>query len=195
MIQTRIEGSRGCGTRKEGGLYLVADGLAAPCGRLPIPLDVCPCCGEGIKPSRGWTWIDLQALSDPHPCKANAAPALCATCPLGNPPRRAGLIWVGEAYYPTPEDFTREARDQGISRRIPHVPRGFKTGKTWVALGHRKAIPQEDTWKAGIFHLYRPTAIEYVVTGDETQEDLEKMIRRGVTPVRILNPQQDLDLN
>src|SRR5262249_4554709 len=30
-----------------------ADGPSAPCGRLPIPLDVCPTCHGGIHPTRG----------------------------------------------------------------------------------------------------------------------------------------------
>ena len=64
-IQTIVnESERGCGFRKKGGLYLVSEGLAAPCGKLPIPLTVCPVCGQGIKPSRGWTWINGKKLVD-----------------------------------------------------------------------------------------------------------------------------------
>ena len=57
-----VEAKRGCGYRKVGGLYLVSDGLGIPCDRLPITLEVCPCCGAGIKPARGWTWVDVPTL-------------------------------------------------------------------------------------------------------------------------------------
>lgn len=59
---TTNEPRRGCGYRKEGGLYLVGGGLSAPCGRLPIPLTVCPVCNGGIHPARGWTWVSPRAL-------------------------------------------------------------------------------------------------------------------------------------
>lgn len=189
MIQTRIEGSRGCGVRKAGGLYMVAPGMGAPCGRLPIPLDVCPCCGGGVKPSRGWTWINLQALSASTLC-ANRTD--CLSCPLNDPPTRAGLIWVGEAFYSTPQAFTTEAARMGISRRIPHVPKGFTIGEHWVALAHRKAIQKGDKTKSAIFHLFRPTAIEYVVHGKETQEEIQTLVKKGITPVKVINPQTEL---
>jgi len=56
-IEVRYESKRGCGWRKPGGLYLMADGPAELCGKLPIPLEICPSCGGGIKLSRGWTWV------------------------------------------------------------------------------------------------------------------------------------------
>lgn len=56
------EAKRGCGYRKVGGLYLVSSGAGLPCDRLPFPLTVCPTCSCGIKPSRGWTWVEPGAL-------------------------------------------------------------------------------------------------------------------------------------
>jgi hypothetical protein len=53
-----IEAKRGCGYRKVGGTYLVSGGLGMPCCKMPILLKTCPCCGHGVKQSRGWTWID-----------------------------------------------------------------------------------------------------------------------------------------
>ena len=61
-IETRITAPRGCGLRKPGGLYLVAGAPNAPCGKLPLELTVCPCCGQGIKFARGWTWVDADRL-------------------------------------------------------------------------------------------------------------------------------------
>jgi hypothetical protein len=57
-IQTRTEGARGCGYRKPGGLYLVSGELSEPCPLLPFETSVCPTCGEGIRPARGFTWVD-----------------------------------------------------------------------------------------------------------------------------------------
>ena len=54
-----IEQKRGCGYRKVGGLYMVGGGIGVPCDRLPYELTVCPCCSQGVKQSRGWTWIDV----------------------------------------------------------------------------------------------------------------------------------------
>lgn len=56
------EKKRGCGYRKIGGLYLVTDGGGSPCDRLPFELDVCPTCGGGIKPARGWSWFSPAGL-------------------------------------------------------------------------------------------------------------------------------------
>ncbi len=62
------ESKRGCGYRKQGGLYLMAGGPSAECGKLPLELTVCPCCGAGIKPARGWTWVNAEALFASKQC-------------------------------------------------------------------------------------------------------------------------------
>lgn len=217
-ISTRVEGRRGCGYRKGGGLYLVCVGIPRACGRLPIPCDRCPTCGHGIKPTRSWTWMDADALFLAFPCKTPEQPEAevhCPTCPLGRPIGKAGLLWIGEKFYPTPEDWTRESVAMGPSRRIPAVPKGFEVGKTWVLVGHRKAIERpcpcatrkqdeigmdfeeanpeceqcEGFGKVtlpGIFHMFQPTAVEYVVKGDETEEELERMEKRGLTLIRVV---------
>jgi hypothetical protein len=140
-----VETMRGCGYRKVGGLYLVGGELEAGCDRLPVELTVCPCCNQGIKPARGWSWINPEAfLTDDH---ANLDDGKCScppACPVCNPSmhfrpdERAGLLWIGEAFYKTPADFTAEAARQGVSRRISSLPKGFEVGKTWVFFAHRK---------------------------------------------------------
>lgn len=206
MIETRIEAKRGCGYRKPGGLYLVAKYEGRECCKLPFQLDVCPCCGAGIRPSRAWTWVDTGKLFNQEPCTAPMQADL-SRCPLYRPEDvgRAGLIWVGEKFYPTVEEFKREASVMGISRRISAIPRGFKVGETWVLLAHRKAIPKEvdipaeeggvlpgiqltrTEWEPGIFFVFKPTAVEYVVKGDEAEEEIERLERRGVVPVKVIN--------
>src|SRR5215831_8090436 len=141
VIATRYDSQRGCGWRKEGGLYLVADGPHASCGRLSLSLTVCRTCGHGIKPSRGFTWVTVpEALlhEEPQTCdKADCgAGPLCPT----RAEARVGLLWCGEQFYPTPRAWIREAVEQGVSRRIATLPKGLVLGETWVLMAHRKAL-------------------------------------------------------
>ncbi len=57
-VRTSIENRRGCGYRTPGGLYLMGGYPVQSCHRLPFELSVCTTCGQGVKPARGWTWID-----------------------------------------------------------------------------------------------------------------------------------------
>jgi hypothetical protein len=200
-IRTSVEEPRGCGYRKKGGLYLVAGKLSAPCGKLPCNLHVCPACGQGFKPFRGWGWIDAVVALGKQGCReqgegtgSECARTIVGGCPLSdaNLKRhdgswRVGLIWVGERYYPTPEAFNTEAARQGISRRIKAVPKDFKLGETWVFFAHRKAGINPETGEqcAALFSFFKPTAVEYVVKGDETEEQLAKLEERGISLVDV----------
>lgn len=190
-IQTVTDKKRGCGWRSCG-LYLRCDDQGWACGALPMPLLVCPVCSTGIKPSRAWTWINLATFAAQRDCKKTD----CGTCPLADAQiQKCGLIWIGAEYYKTTNDFTREAQQMGISRRIPAVPREFKLGETWVALAHRKAIVeakfgQEPKYKAGIFHVFQPTRVEYVIGGDEDDKKLEALEKRGITLVKVVREKQ-----
>lgn len=199
-IRVSVEGARGCGYRKPGGLYLVSGGMMDACDRLPIALPVCPTCGCGTKPSRGWTWVVPDALLEGH-LGPHGSDVHSAGCPLGAPGRlgeRCGLLWIGEAFYARPEDFTREALRMGVSRRITAVPRGFVVGETWVLVGHRKAVmswPEDDeqpTYTPGVFHAFRPTAIEYVVKDDDGDEKLADLEQRGISLVRVIPVGQEV---
>jgi len=193
MSAARIsyEAKRGCGYRKEGGLYLMSGGLAAPCSRLPWPLDVCPTCGAGIKPCRGWTWINPAALVGGEPMggdgEGRCSAAHCFSCPLGGRVERAGLLWIGETFYPRPADYTREASKLGISRRIAHVPKGFEAGATWVLLAHRSAGieggPGNENGIPAIFAAFRPERVEKVVPEDATAEEVAELAKRGIEAV------------
>ena len=204
MIETRIEGKRGCGFRKAGGLYLVSDALGRACGKLPLTLTVCPCCGAGIKPSRGWTWVDADKLFADRPCTHDlesrsghgvSIPEACYGCPLSSPLGRAGLLWIGESFYKTPEDWVAEANRMGISRRIAHVPTDFVLGETWVLLAHRKAIRIDRgsghvDFASGIFRVFQPQRIEYVVKASDPQHKLDLLEKRGITLVRVQKPDE-----
>jgi RNA polymerase subunit RPABC4/transcription elongation factor Spt4 len=243
-VQTRVEGARGCGFRKPGGLYLVSGGLSEPCPLLPVETKVCPTCGEGIRPARGFTWVDGAKLIPPS---RHGTAEHERVCPLGpkmafelEDPEgsgyagpysalhgtdggtefvsrigRCGLIWVGEAFYPTAASFMDEAERMGVSRRITAVPRDFVVGETWVLLGHRKAATkacpecgdeaeQDDECPVcngarfvhipGIITAFRPSAVEYVVKGDETGEEIEALEARGLTCVQVINQESQTAL-
>lgn len=212
------EPKRGCGFRKAGGLYLRTDGISVPCGRLPLILSVCPCCGNGIKQARGWTWIGAKSLfAGRHCIYGQSTSKDCdGTCPLSvqRIPERAGLVWIGERYYKSPQDWQNEAMLMGVSRRVPAIPQGFKVGETLVLVAHpayRKGVrcncvredngagkfsePDSDCREcngngvydvAAIFHAFTPTRIEYIVIGTETEEELERLEKRGITLVRLV---------
>lgn len=189
-MMTHIESSRGCGYRKPGGLYMVGGKFGVPCGVLPIPLTVCPCCNAGIKFSRGFAWIG-RAVIDAQTCRSGE---LCQHCEVwSDSHEHYGLMWVGEKFYPTPRQFVEEGYRQGISKKIPAVPKEFELGKDWILLAHRKAIDTGNRDQdgmpilaPGIFQAFKPERIEYVVRGDETDEELEKLQKRGITPVKVV---------
>lgn len=210
-----IEPRRGCGYRKIGGLYLVSGGRGVVCDRLPIPLEVCPTCGHGIKQTRGWTWIDVPALvGGVHPACADdfACPLCMAPHELG----RCGLLWIGERFYKTPRDFDREAAALGVSRRISAIPRGFKVGETWILFAHPKAVnrweplseadraaaiaqnlmlPDDQTklcYDPGIFKVWRPERIEKILPESARgSAEAAELVDKGIVPVFV--PDDDPD--
>ncbi len=205
-----VEAKRGCGYRKVGALYLCGGMLSVSCDRLPYELSSCPVCGSGIKFSRGFTWIEAHKMFGKHKdCLDSHKP--CWMCqPVEG--EMCGLLWVGEAYY-SPEHFLKEAREMGISKRIPFIPKELKLGMTIVLLAHNKAVtrlpsPEElderrykvpkategrvfrvaVTYKEypGIFSAFRPKAVEMLVSESElTDEKREELNKRGITPIPI----------
>lgn len=196
-----VEAKRGCGFRKVGGVYLVSSGLGDSCHKLPVPLDVCPCCHGGIKPSRGFTWVG-PAIVGPGCATVHfhcvAQRRHCPYCPICTPALlgdKVGLLWIGGSFYPTPAHFTEEARTQGVSRRIPAVPRGFEVGKHFVLVAHREAIVSPDGKKmAAIFHAFKPERIELIMRQSEaTPEKIAEEAARGVTVVAVPDGDPDHD--
>lgn len=214
---TLTEGPRGCGHRKVGGLYVMGGRLVAPCGKMPLPLTVCPTCHQGIKPSRGWTWIEPKPLFDAVECRSehDIGSSPCRACPAhpDNLPKKAGLLWIGERFYKTPEAFLAEASVHGISRRVSQLPKAMVVGTTRVFLAHRKAIqehcgecvarslpgiftidpdcPDCDGegyhYTAGIFAGFTVTEVQKVVDPNEvSDEELEKLEKRQITPVQVV---------
>lgn len=198
-----VEKIRGCGFRKCGGLYLVGNGIVDVCDRLPLNLPkICATCGAGIKPHRGFQWINPQKLFDNHK-KCNDKP----TCMMCYPPdEQSGLMWVGNRWY-TPQKFIEEALNLGVSKRISHIPKGFEIGKTIIYLAHRKAgtktveeptnfgepIKKRELCPA-IFYVIRPKRIEKLIwKKDATTENILELEKRGITPIIIPDGDKDHD--
>lgn len=214
-----VEAKRGCGYRKIGGLYLVGGGAGVPCDRLPLALDICPCCGGGIKQTRAWTWVNVAMLvQGPHKVpgpggqRNSCMEALDQSCTFCAAPEligKAGLLWIGEQFYKTPGAFLAEGVAQGFSRRIGTVPRNFIPGETWVLLAHPKAVrivdPLPDELPPGvlcatpaarrvpgIFYLWRPTRIEKIcVESQRGTDEIAALQKRGIVPVFV--PDNDPD--
>lgn len=204
------EAIRGCGYRRVGGLYLCGEYIPVRCDRLPYPLEICPTCGGGIKVSRGFTKINPLTLFGYHqPCGDRIRP--CFVCDPTEAP--AFIMGVGEKFYKTPGDFLEEAHQLGISKRIPFIPKDLELGKTIVYLAHPKACQVKESvalqkmlaivsgdesnqpklldtekveYKLGIFSAFIPHRVEKLVwEKDATPEELEKLEKRGITPVII----------
>lgn len=147
-----VEGKRGCGYRKAGGIYIVSGGIGEPCERLPIPIVTCDHCKRpGIEFTRSIQWVGVSyALAGAKACEFN--PGHCPHCVICQPvnmEREAepkdlfALMWVGESHYPTPMDWTKESNAMGVSRRLNAIPKEMVLGKTWVIVAHNRAIERK----------------------------------------------------
>lgn len=186
---------RGCGFRYPG-LYLFGTGIAVSCDRLPLKIPVCPCCGETLRPLRSVRIINPQKMFGTHytcePTEAEMNDPLTlretcdcdVECPACHPPNKAGLMWIGERYYPTPKDFIREARQAGVSKRIPAVPKGIVPGD-WVFLAHPAGNEFDLDHPERIVYAFQVQEIQQVVTASQACDEkfLEKVRERGYIPV------------
>lgn len=196
---------RGCGWRKEGGFYLMAGGFETHCYLLPVPLVDCPHCGTRVTATRAMRRINFRTIFGMRVCP-NIYPEECRTC-VSQKFDMGYLMLVGSGFYKTPTQFLEEAnRDvggklMGISKRIPRMangmpmlPKEFKVGESPIALSHHAAIVKyvptpdgklEAEMHEGIFAVFIPDRIEYIVRESDTEEELQKLVDNGITLVRI----------
>lgn len=118
MTHLTTAGKRGCGSRKQNGLYMCT-GLSS----------------EG-KP------IEEFVLDPARPFQGNdpfRAPLL-----VEREDKPADVIvWIGESYYPYVPDYIEEVRHMGLSRRIPrNYPIEKLSPGSRMILIHAKAIPR-----------------------------------------------------
>jgi hypothetical protein len=101
-----------------------------------------------------------------------------------------------------------ESARMGVSKHIPHhaktglpiIPDYVTIGESWVFLVHPK-VPygmfENDEGEMemlnlpAIFSAFVPTHVEYVVQGDETKEQLDKIVERGITLVKVERKQEE----
>lgn len=192
-----VERMRGCGYRIVGGTYIVGSAFFRDCDRLPYPLNYCPTCGAGIKFSRNFQWIDAVSMFGIHEdCRCIKEYGECHMCaPVQDV--SYGIMWVGEASY-SPESFMLEAKQMGISKRIPFIPKELKIGKTVILLAHKNAVEVSNVvdgkleFGPGIFCVFQPTAIERLYWQSELTDDVAAdCYKQGVTPISI--PDDDAD--
>jgi len=203
-IQISYDHERGCGFRSvAGSLYLRSDDAGVPCAALPLEFTPCPTCESmglkcGVKFSRGFTWINPSKLWNWGEIKCattGETVSHCRTCSMGaiSNLERCGLLWIGGGFYETPETFDKEARELGISRRLPHdqIPRNFTIGTDFIMLAHQQAVLKPFTLESmanyapGVFRVFRPSRIEVICSGEESDDVIEGYLKRGLTPVKV----------
>lgn len=172
--------TRGCGTRKKGGLYLFFSCENVQwCTRLPMKNpDICPCCGEGFRLFRSLRVINpLKVFGKAeNPCREE--------CPICNPPEKAGLMWVGQQYY-TPDEFRAEARRDGISKRIPNKIEGLSPGDLVLFAHHKGYDPAGQVPGPGVFIAARLTEYQKVLSEEDAKDQdlVEELEKNGIVPV------------
>lgn len=129
---------RGCGFRRQG-FYLRTDPAnIGSCGKFPLKLEECSCCGLKVKLTRSLQKVNVQNLFKNAEC--NDITEACRGC-LINRTGFGYLISIGHQHYPSRDDFKREAIEMGISKRIAFpLPRDFKVKQSVVLLGHPKVF-------------------------------------------------------
>lgn len=185
-----IETKRRSGYRKVGGIYLVG-ALRAVCDKLPIPLEVCPTCGQGFKVKRNVTaFKPYDFFGGSHEiCQEN--PGICPVC---YPPSGVQyMLPVGRHFYPTPNDFIQESGVFGVSKRVPLVPKDLKIGESYIYLVHDLIVNKGGTFVPGIFASFKVSRIDYLVWHSEVMNEaaMDKYIKKGWTIVPI--PDGDID--
>lgn len=175
---------RGCGTRQQGGFYMVGDIPTATSNFFPRPL-TCGCGIPFIRPSRGaqaffpgniWNSLTIDGPSNPYI--------------LFPRDKKAWAMTIDVANYPTPASYIDEGLRMGISRRLNNgLPKGFTVGEDFVFIIHGRAIPQGEGKKPepGFIFCFKPTAVQYVVIGNESPEYLRGLSQKGVTLVNVAN--------
>jgi hypothetical protein len=182
---------RKCGVRQQGGFYLIGDMSSETSVFFPKALE-CGCGMEVMRPSRsiqkfkpGKMWPSLRIEGPANRLRITF--------------KEDDLAWavtIDKKNYKMPSDYFDEADKQGISRRMNNGPlKQFKLGESWAFIIHDRAIPlgelntddieidektgKKEMYKAGFIGCFKPTAIQYVVIGDEKESYLQELIKKA----------------
>lgn len=214
-----VEKRRGCGFRVVHGLYITSGPLSFTCDRLPIPTNLCKCCGNFVREFQGvQSFKPLELLGNHGVCEmcekfprdgihecshTNCTdPLTCMACfPRPAPEETKDfMMWVGRSYY-TKDTFTAEAALLGVSKRIASngVPIGMVPNQSWIFLAMRNIMDDDivmvDGQKKrahGIFMVFRIQKLEYLIWESEaTDEYVEHLEDLGLSPVIIPDGDED----
>jgi hypothetical protein len=99
---------------------------------------------------------------------------------------------IGASYYPTPEEFIQEVREQGLSKAIPasasNDPPRINPGRTRLFLVHPNATDEDDPGVIGYVYLHRTIYTE-TASGDMPNWVQEEAAGRDdLEPVRVGPP-------
>lgn len=159
-----MEIQRRAGYRRVGGIYLVSSKLHTNCELLPQPLKRCSHCGEGPNISR-----NITRLIPFNYFEYNEVAPKEIDCKVCNPPKGIHyLMIVGKHLYPTPQYFINEAKEHGVSKRVPFIANHIIYNQTVIYLAHEKATPVG--W--GIFGYFIPERAEKLIW-ESGLEDLD----------------------
>lgn len=100
------------------------------------------------------------------------------------------LMWIGESYYSTADEFIEEAKTMGANKRIPsNNPPVIDPGRTRVFLIHPKAVNDEH---AGIIGYFYPTRVVHTLDEDgEVPEKIKDYERKNLVEVVERGPEED----
>lgn len=126
-----------CGWRHPG-FYITSKAMSRECGKFPLALAPCDCCGLQVKLTRGLQKVNVHNLFAKADCDSDRI--FCRLC-LANRTEWGYLIGIGHKHYKHHQLFESEAMEQGVSKRIAFpLPRDFKVGESVVLLGHPKVF-------------------------------------------------------
>lgn len=126
-------------------------------------------------------------------------------------PKDFFVMWVSKEFY-SPETFIKEAKDQGISKRVAanSLPVGFMVGRDWIFLAHGEVnfyrysaepltdangdkVPQDVTRGKGIFYAFKPQRLELVLWKGTDAETIQQYEDAGYYVVLIERTKENIE--
>lgn len=89
------------------------------------------------------------------------------------------IMFVGHSFYPTADDYIKEALNLGCAKRIPMLPKDIVPGKSRCFLAH-------DNGKKGegfIFGFFVISGIEVILDGEEAEKYRDRFRDLNVVPI------------
>lgn len=215
-----IEKKRHCGFRTQFSLYLVGKYLNfKECDRLPMAIPKCACCGQEIIFNRSIRQINPHKIFGRHERKIieiheisltergiepgmtveGCVDKLDAMCMPPDQNHHA-LMYIGKQYY-TIDDFVKEVKEMGFSKKIAFLPKWLKNNESIFYLARHKYMEETKGFhpksgkvqRDGIFMTVLMTGIEYILPERERENKalMDQLVYNGIVPVFV--PDDDPD--